>query len=178
MINRPHIATLLSSKQRMQSSKRRKENTITKNTNTKTPPKLRRLYRYQPLPYYTKLVPNVWHRKRNHSNNMGNGTSKESSKKEERKGIGRDIFLRIDEAVGRYFVDERRNGGEFERRGTRNGRGYREPTPSPREGMSPDAWEKIERWLEGCGGLDVMGICRVGVVRKRIEIGGRCGWGC
>jgi hypothetical protein len=73
------------------------------------------------------------------SNNMGNGASKQSSKKEERKGLDRDIILKIDEAVEEYFVDNeregergRRNGGEFERRGRRNGRRYREPTPSPR----------------------------------------------
>ena len=67
---------------------------------------------------------------------MGNGASKESSKKEERKGLDRNIILKIDEAVERYFVDGneggrgRRTGGEFERRGRRNGRRYREPTPS------------------------------------------------
>ena len=90
-------------------------------------------------------------------NNMGIGASKESSKKEERKGLDRDIIPRIDEAVERYFVDDERergrgrsNGGEFERRGRGNGRRYRELTPSPRERMSPDARERVERWLEGC----------------------------
>jgi hypothetical protein len=104
-----------------------------------------------PFPIAPSLCPMSGKEKEiTYSNNMGNGTSKESSKKEERKGLGRDIFLKIDEAVEKYFIDERRNGGEFERRGRRNGRRYREPTPSPREGMSPDAREKIERWLEGC----------------------------
>jgi hypothetical protein len=50
--------------------------------------------------------------------NMGNETSKESSKKEEeRKSLNRNIILTTDEAIERYFVDERdrRNSGEFER---------------------------------------------------------------
>jgi hypothetical protein len=77
-------------------------------------------------------------------------------RKKKRKGLGRVIFLGIDEAVEKYFLDGnegergRRTGGEFERRGRRNRRRYREPSPSPREGMSPDAREKIEWWLEGC----------------------------